>query len=88
MKLDNSYVIETLVDLGHFSRKEILEWIRTKQQSTIRDEFAAKILPTVYSDYCKDADVQGYVEGWRTGVAKDAYMMADAMLAERSKDNV
>lgn len=52
---------------------------------SIRDYFAAKILPTVYSDYCKEADNVGYVEGWRIGVAKDAYMMADAMLAERNK---
>jgi len=55
---------------------------------TIRDYFAAKILPAVYSDYCKDADIQGYVEGWRIGVAKDAYAMADAMLVERNKQNV
>ena len=43
----------------------------------------AKAMPECYADYCRHADVQGYVEGWRVGVAKDAYETADAILAAR-----
>lgn len=52
---------------------------------SLLDYFAAKILPTVYSDYCLSADTVGYVENWQVGVAKDAYRMAQAMLEVRKK---
>lgn len=51
----------------------------------IRDEIAAKVLPIIYERFWKT----GYSgmpidEHWREGIALDAYMMADAMLAMRS----
>jgi len=47
---------------------------------TLRDYFAAKAMQTILSQIQEFPD-----ENWRVGVAKDAYMMADAMLAERAK---
>lgn len=50
---------------------------------TLRDYFAAQVLPACYADYCRGADAIGFVDGWRGGVASDAYAMADAMLSQR-----
>lgn len=61
------------------------DWLDELIRTSLRDEFAAKAMPACYADYCKHADVQGYVEGWRVGVAKDAYESADAMLAARGE---
>ena len=49
----------------------------------LRDYFAAKAMPAVYSEYCSSAEKVGFDEGWMMGVAMDAYAMADAMLAAR-----
>lgn len=49
----------------------------------LRDYFAAKALPSCYAEYCAHANVQGYSEDWRMGVALDSYVMADAMLRAR-----
>jgi len=45
---------------------------------TLRDYFAAKAMATVLFAITEFPD-----EHWRVGVAKDAYMMADAMLKAR-----
>ncbi|HRF88256.1 MAG TPA: hypothetical protein PK244_06620 [Pseudomonadales bacterium] len=51
----------------------------------IRDEIAAKVLPAIYELFWKDVcSGRPLDEHWREGVALDAYMMADAMLAMRS----
>lgn len=50
---------------------------------TLRDYFAAKVLPAMCSDYCASAQKVGFDEGWMVGVAMDAYAMADAMLEAR-----
>ena len=47
---------------------------------TLRDYFAAKAMIALLSTITEFPD-----EHWRTGVAIDAYKMADAMLAESSK---
>lgn len=49
----------------------------------LRDYFAAKALGLCYADYLNYAAEHGIQEGWRDGVAKDAYLMADAMLKAR-----
>ena len=59
------------------------DWLDEMIRTSLRDDLAAKAMPACYADYCKHADVQGYVEGWRVGVAKDAYETADAILAAR-----
>jgi len=59
------------------------DWLDEMIRTSLRDDLAAKAMQACYADYCKHADVQGYVEGWRVGVAKDAYESADAMLAAR-----
>ena len=59
------------------------DWLDEMIRESLRDEMAGKAMPACYADYCEHADVQGYVEGWRVGVAKDAYESADAMLAAR-----
>jgi hypothetical protein len=53
---------------------------------TLRDYFAAKALPAVYSDATLEAAKGSGLfsdENWRMGIALDAYMMADAMLKAR-----
>lgn len=50
---------------------------------TLRDYFAAKAMVASYAEYCAHANVQGYEEGWKVGVALDSYEMADAMLKAR-----
>ena len=57
------------------------DWLDEMIRTSLRDDLAANVMPACYADYCKRADVQGYVEGWRVGVAKDANARADAMLA-------
>jgi len=46
---------------------------------TLRDYFAAHILPEIYSQ------LHEFPEDWRLGLAKDAYKMADAMLKAREQ---
>lgn len=50
---------------------------------TIRDYFAKEALGLCYAQYLNYAEVEGFQEDWRTGVALDAYMMADAMIKAR-----
>lgn len=55
---------------------------------TLRDYFAAQAMPAVYRDFWDDvrAGRNGCVPGdWKMGIAIDAYAMADAMLAARTK---
>lgn len=52
-----------------------------------RDVVALAILPAIYAEYfagCREAGSGPQDEHWREGLALDAYMMADAMLAMRS----
>ena len=53
----------------------------------MRDYFAAKAMPACYAEYCAYANVRGYDEDWKMGVALDAYAMADAMLKARDVKN-
>ena len=53
--------------------------------ATIRDFFARESLGLCFAQYLNHAEVEGFSEGWREGVASDAYLMADAMLAARNK---
>ncbi|OGB70440.1 MAG: hypothetical protein A2486_07150 [Burkholderiales bacterium RIFOXYC12_FULL_65_23] len=53
---------------------------------TLRDYFAAKVLPSVYSSAMDDAAAGSRLfhnPDWRIGLAIDAYEMADAMLRAR-----
>lgn len=52
---------------------------------TLRDYFASKAMPACYYEVCRECDISGWPEDWKTGVAMDAYAMADAMLAERNR---
>ncbi len=47
---------------------------------SLRDYFAAKAMQSLLTTIDEFPD-----EHWRTGVAMDAYMMADAMLKARDK---
>ncbi|HDM8441839.1 TPA: hypothetical protein RU323_004103 [Yersinia enterocolitica] len=49
----------------------------------LRDYFAARALGLCYAQYLNYAEAEGFQEDWRTGVALDAYMMADAMIKAR-----
>jgi len=48
--------------------------------ATLRDYFAARAMQSLLTTIDEFPD-----EHWRTGVAMDAYMMADAMLAARKE---
>ncbi len=52
----------------------------------IRDFFAAKALPAIYVEFFKDVDAVAMAgPEWRMGLAGDAYLLADAMLAARKQ---
>ena len=54
----------------------------------LRDYFAAKAMPAVYRDFWDDVRAgrnDCVPEDWKMGIAIDAYAMADAMLAARTK---
>lgn len=54
---------------------------------TLRDYFAGKALPEcLHEFYAFLREGNQVPEDWRTGVALDAYAMADAMLAARDTD--
>lgn len=56
---------------------------------TLRDYLAAKVLPECYRQSALIMDKQNlWPEDWCHGIAHDAYRVADAMLAERSKGAV
>ena len=50
---------------------------------TLRDYLAAKVMPELVRAYCEQAEYNGYEYQWMRGIAKDAYMMADAMISAR-----
>lgn len=55
---------------------------------TLRDYFAAQVLPAAYRDLWDDVRAgrnSSVPEDWPVGVALDAYRLADAMLAARQK---
>jgi hypothetical protein len=52
---------------------------------TLRDYFAAKALGLCFAQYLNHAEAEGFQDGWRDGVASDAYLMADAMLRARGE---
>lgn len=55
---------------------------------SLRDYFAAKAMLNCLTEFWRGAhDAEyGIPPNWRTGVAIDAYRMADAMLAARNSD--
>jgi len=62
------------------------DWLDDMVRESLRDELAAKAMPACYAEYCTHANIQGFDEGWKMGVALDAYAMADAMLNARELD--
>lgn len=52
---------------------------------TLRNYFAAKVLPAVYRDFWDGvrANLYAPTEDWRGDIARDAYLVADAMLKAR-----
>ena len=63
------------------------DWLDEMIRQSLRDELAAKAIPAGYAEYCAYANVRGYNEDWKMGVALDAYAMADAMLKAREVKN-
>lgn len=54
-------------------------------KQTLRDHFAEKALPACYAAHCYENEKSGWWgPAWRDAIAKDAYLMADAMLRARS----
>jgi hypothetical protein len=52
--------------------------IKSDGGMSMRDYFAAKVLPAIYNDSTGG-------EGWRDAVANEAYQLADAMIKAREK---
>lgn len=50
---------------------------------SLRDYFAAKVLPSVYTDFVADDPNCFSSPDWRVGIALDCYLIADAMLSAR-----
>jgi hypothetical protein len=50
---------------------------------TLRDHFAAQVLPAAYECHIRTA--ASFSKEWRSEVATDAYLMADAMLKVRAQ---
>ena len=50
---------------------------------SLRDYFAAKVLPSVYTDFVTDDPNCFSSPDWRVGIALDCYLIADAMLSAR-----
>ena len=63
------------------------DWLDEMIRQSLRDELEAKAMPACYAEYCTHANIQGFDEGWKMGVALDAYAMADAMLKAREVKN-
>src|SRR5687768_16938852 len=49
---------------------------------SLRDYFAAKVLTVAYADALRQGDITGFENGWRSAIAQEAYLMADAMLED------
>lgn len=67
--------------------REVQEQVeQTQEAKTLRDEFAMKVLPSIYTVAILEAQEGSGLfsdENWRYGLALDAYKMADAMLQAR-----
>ena len=69
---------------GEISAEQLLHCARQLRGMTLRDYFAGKALPAIYADCMTLFEKEGCPgPDWRDGVAKDAYLMADAMLKAR-----
>lgn len=57
----------------------------THEGMTLRDYFAAKVAPALYSELCAGWRANEFPvdDSWADGLALDAYRIADAMLAAR-----
>lgn len=73
---------ETRNAVSHIQVAESLHEISVKTP-TLRDHFATEALGLCFAQYLNHAEVEGFSENWRYGVAVDAYLMADAMLKAR-----
>lgn len=73
---------ETRNAVSHLQAAESLHEISVKTP-TLRDHFATEALGLCFAQYLNYAEVEGFSESWRDGVAADAYLMADAMLKAR-----
>ncbi|SAF87016.1 Uncharacterised protein [Enterobacter ludwigii] len=73
---------ETRNAVSHLQAAESLHEISVKTP-TLRDYFATEALGLCFAQYLNHAEVEGFSENWRDGVAADAYLMADAMLKAR-----
>lgn len=80
--------VQGLTDTGERDRVYMAARAEAIGGMTLRDYFAAKALPSIYTVAVKEAaEGSGLFqhEDWRVGLALDAYSMADAMLVARAK---
>lgn len=77
-------VVTRMQQLGEISTEQLQECTRQLRGVSVRDYFAGKALPAIYADCMTLFEKEGCPgPDWRDGVAKDAYLMADAMLRAR-----
>jgi hypothetical protein len=59
--------------------------LSAKELERLRDEFAIAALPSCYRTYVDHAVKFGWDDGWKDGVASDAYQIADSMMKAREQ---
>jgi len=75
-------------DFQVFKPSTDVEIQRLLSGMSLRDYMAAKALGLCYADYLNYAAENGIQEGWRDGVAKDAYLMMPCYELVRGSDGV
>lgn len=74
-------------DIQSFLNNVIEGELNLVKNMTLRDYFAAKVLPECYSTFWNEVRLGNFElqDDWRIGIAIDSYMMADAMMSVRNK---
>lgn len=83
---EHTKVVIQMQQTGEITAEQLLNYTRQLHGMTLRDYFAGKVLPAIYADCMTLFEKEGCPgPDWRDGVAKDAYLMADAMLKARQE---
>jgi hypothetical protein len=82
--IDTRRVIQLLMADGH-TAADVMVWIASRQEATLRDEFAAHAVAGVLQMVATGQHELGVVRPTgAAGIAHSAYEIADAMIAART----
>lgn len=85
MKLDDQTAIKALYNAGLGSMQEIREWVNKQQRATIRDQFAMAAMQGMMASPRAPVTDEKYVTDQY--IAKASYIIADAAMKERNKND-